>query len=44
MEITDEKILQAGYTEYDPSSIHGKYVTKFFQKCINCLLTIAQKN
>lgn len=33
MEITDEKILQAGYTEYEPSSIDGEYVTKFFQKC-----------
>lgn len=34
-QITDEKILQAGYTEYDPSPIHGECVTKFFQKCVS---------
>ena len=33
--ITDEKILQAGYKEYDPPSIHREYVTKFFQKCFS---------
>ena len=31
--ITDEKILQAGYTEYPPSSIEYECVTRFFQKC-----------
>lgn len=31
--ITDERIRQAGYTEYAPPPIDNECVTKFFQKC-----------
>ena len=33
--ITDEKIRQAGYTEYAPPLIDSECVTKFFQKCFS---------
>lgn len=33
--ITDERIRQAGYTEYTPSSIDNECITKFFQKCFS---------